>query len=106
MSKTREYHRACSSGELPEHAMKAVVVAGEAVLLARVEGIVYAVENLCPHEEIALYKGCLRGDRIECSLHGAQFRLRDGQVCQGPALQNIRCFAVRESDGEISVAVS
>lgn len=98
-------HKVCEPHELQEGRMKAVRVSGVAVLLARVAGEVLAVENRCPHEEIALYKGCLRGDQVECSLHGARFSLRTGEVLRGPALQGIAVYAVREDDNGVYVAV-
>ena len=101
-----QFEKVCESAALTEGRMLAATVNGVPVLLARVKGDVFAVHNRCPHEDIALYKGCLRESRVECSLHGAQFCLRTGQVMQGPAEEGIAVYPVREDDGGVAVAVS
>lgn len=41
-------------------------------------GTLYAAENRCPHEDIELTLGCLKGNRVKCSLHGYSFDLVTG----------------------------
>ena len=65
---------------LPPGYMTEVVVDGNEILLANVDGKYYAVANRCPHREGKLSHGMLRGSIITCPWHGSQFDIRDGQV--------------------------
>jgi nitrite reductase/ring-hydroxylating ferredoxin subunit len=73
------------------------------VLIARVEGVLHAVDNICTHAFACLHEGRRRGVRIICPLHGASFDLRTGAVLGQPATEPLKCYAVREVDGSIEI---
>jgi len=66
--------------ELNNGTMRAVNVAGRAILLARVGDKYYAVGNLCPHMKGNLSQGKLEGTVVTCPLHGSQFDISSGRV--------------------------
>ncbi len=55
------------------------------ILIANVQGTLYAVDDMCTHEDSSLYLGCLKGYEVECSLHGATFDVRTGEPRHEPA---------------------
>jgi nitrite reductase (NADH) small subunit len=56
------------------------VVAGERIIaLYNVEGTLYAVDGVCPHQGGPLGKGELRGCVVTCPWHGWQFDVTSGQ---------------------------
>ena len=69
------------------------------------DGQVYAVEDVCTHDDGPLGEGQLDGFQIECPWHGARFDIRTGQVLCMPAVVDIRTFPVRVEDGEIFVGL-
>ncbi len=73
--------------EIAEGAMKEVTVEGRKVLLARVAGQYYAVQNVCPHMGSLLSQGKLDGTVVTCPSHGSQFDVGDGRVVRwlGPS---------------------
>jgi len=75
-----EFVEAGKAAELPDGAMKEVVVGGKRLLLARVGNNYYAAENRCPHLGANLAKGTLQGSVVACPRHGSQFDLTDGKV--------------------------
>jgi 3-phenylpropionate/trans-cinnamate dioxygenase ferredoxin subunit len=81
--------------------MKRVEVAGNRYLIANANGQIYAVDDLCSHEEVSLYLGCIEGDTIKCSLHGSRFSLKNGQPMEEPATEPIRTYAVKISADRI-----
>lgn len=99
------YHPVVDAASLPPKAMQRVEVGGRRLLLANVDGEVYAVDDQCSHEDSSLYLGCLEGHYIRCSLHGSRFDLRTGQPMEEPADEPIRSYPVRLRDGRIEVAV-
>jgi 3-phenylpropionate/trans-cinnamate dioxygenase ferredoxin subunit len=84
----------------PGHFLK-VQADGRAFLVAMVGDDLYAVEDLCSHEDYPLSYGCLDGDRIKCSLHGSRFSLKTGEPLDEPADQPIATFAIVIKDGQI-----
>jgi 3-phenylpropionate/trans-cinnamate dioxygenase ferredoxin subunit len=50
------------------------------ILLANVDGRIYAVDNKCPHMGGNLSRGELEGSIVTCPLHGSQFDVTSGQV--------------------------
>ncbi|MCB1757485.1 MAG: non-heme iron oxygenase ferredoxin subunit [Gammaproteobacteria bacterium] len=96
---------ACKRDELQPGQMKRVMTPQGAVLLANVDGDYCAVDDLCTHEEVSLYLGCMRGDIIECSLHSGSFNLRTGEAVRAPAEKNLRTFQTRLLGEEVQIAI-
>lgn len=82
------------------------VNAGEQnILLANVDGEIYAVEDMCSHEDASLYNGALKGRCVECPLHGSHFDLKTGEPQQEPATEAIKTFSVKVENEQIWVQV-
>jgi 3-phenylpropionate/trans-cinnamate dioxygenase ferredoxin subunit len=89
--------------EVPEGEAKVFEVNDERVLLCRVEGSIFAIEDVCTHDDGPLGEGTLEGHAIECPRHGAQFDVRTGEVLSMPAAYPVKSFPVRVEDGEVKV---
>ena len=77
---------------------------GEAIALYRYEGTIYAIGDLCTHEQVRLSDGWFDGDRIECPLHQSCFEIRTGKVIEGgPAYLDVPAYAVKVEDGGVFV---
>jgi 3-phenylpropionate/trans-cinnamate dioxygenase ferredoxin component len=80
--------------------------AGETeVVVCRVAGVLYALEDLCSHADTTLSDGLLSGFMVTCPLHGAQFDVRDGSHSGPPAYTGVACFEVDEIDGRAVVTI-
>jgi len=73
------------------------------VAVARVDGKLYAFDELCTHETCPLSAGLLTGTTLMCQCHGSQFDVTTGSVQRGPATQPLTTYEVREQDGAIQV---
>ena len=69
-----------TTGEFTDGSKKKVVVEGKEIMVARVGGNYYAVQNTCTHMSGDLSAGKLEGNVITCPRHGSQFDVRNGQV--------------------------
>jgi len=67
-------------------------------------GLLYCAENRCPHEDIKLTLGCLKGDRVKCSLHGYSFDLKTGDSSEDD-VDNMQTYAVKQENKEIYIKV-
>ena len=92
-----------SEADLAEGAVRRVEVEGRAVLLHRQGSEVHAMENACTHAGGPLDEGEVKDGVVTCPWHGSQFRLRDGQVCRGPATYSQLRLQARVRNGQIEV---
>ena len=83
--------------EIPDGGMKQVVAHGDVVGLYRVGSDVYAVNDICTHEETYLTEGEFEVEEIEveCPLHGSRFDVRDGSVRILPATKPAATYPVK-----------
>lgn len=84
--------------------MTGIRVAGVGVLLANVEGCVYAYHDRCAHQGVPLSEGRLDGRVLTCTKHDWTFDATTG-CGVNPEGFRLRAFPVRLSDGQIEVDV-
>ena len=89
---------------LPGNTLKVSTTKGD-ILLAKVEDKIYAVDDMCTHEDSSLSLGCLKGELISCTLHGSRFNVRTGVPMEEPATENLRCYPVRVNNNRIEVCL-
>ncbi len=77
--------RALDLEDIARGGLKSVVVEGVEVVLANVDGKIYAVTRRCGHENAPLNFGTLNRNIVTCPLHFAQFDVRTGKALLGPA---------------------
>jgi nitrite reductase/ring-hydroxylating ferredoxin subunit len=81
--------RVCTLDQVAGAGLRAFAVPGVTwpVLVTRVDGELVAVPGVCPHEDVALAGGDLRGASIVCPGHGYEFDLRTGRCTHDPGLE-------------------
>ena len=80
------YTIAARVSDIPAGSMKMIMVAGEEILVANVNGKHYAIPNRCTHSNGELSKGTLEGDMVTCPKHGQRFDFTTGRSVQGPKI--------------------
>ncbi len=90
-------------GDLAEDSMIVGHVAGEAAVLARTGGALFAIGAECTHYHGPLAEGMLVADTVRCPWHHACFSLRTGEALRAPALNPVACWRVEQQDGKIYV---
>ena len=75
------------------------------IVLANVDGDIYALEDECSHQEFPLSDGELEGNVLECMYHGAKFDVCTGRATQLPAIRPVKSFDVEVRDQEIFVQI-
>lgn len=85
-----------------EGIMVASIVKGKKVFIAMNNGVLYAAENRCPHEDIELTLGCIKGSRVQCSLHGYSFDLDTGDSSQED-VDNLQTYPVKQKNNKIYI---
>jgi len=75
------------------------------IVVFNIAGGLYAIADLCSHDDGPLGDGELDGMEIVCPRHGARFDIRDGKVLSLPAVVDIPAYPVRVLDGEIQIGL-
>ena len=72
---------------------------GVHILLARVNGTVYALSGRCAHMACPLFTGTLEGYIVTCPCHDWQFDIRTGKFLSAPEL-GIATYSTKHEDGK------
>lgn len=90
--------------ELVDGAMRKLPHPPFHVLLAKVGGMYFAIEDACPHSGASLCEGSLEGERVVCADHDWVIDLRTGEVIEPPMTgERNPTFEVRREGEEIVV---
>jgi 3-phenylpropionate/trans-cinnamate dioxygenase ferredoxin component len=83
--------------EIPDGGMKQVTVGGALIGLYRSGEDVYAIGDVCTHEEAYLTEGDFDSDEleVECPLHGSRFNVATGAVRILPATRPEPAYEVK-----------
>ena len=87
-----------------EGAMTKVQVNNQKLFVTLNNGQLYCAQDRCPHEDIELTLGCLKGNRVKCSLHGFSFDLATGDSSEQD-VDNLQTYAVKQENNEIYIEV-
>ncbi len=94
-----------SDSEFGEGQMKAVSAGGRPLIVARVDGTLYAMDGRCSHMGFDLSKGRIEGPLVTCRLHGAQFDIRSGEVLRNMSAKKMNTYPVSVENGKVFVDV-
>ncbi len=102
-----DYEAVAKLDEIPEEGAKQVVVKGDLVGLYRVGDEVFAIGDVCTHEEAYLTDGEFDPDdlEVECPLHGSRFNVVDGSVRILPATKPEPVYPVKVEGDVVLVAL-
>ncbi len=101
-----DFVRACALDEVPEPGAHRVKFDDTPVAIVRSDGEVYAIYDVCSHEEVALTEGDVEGTTIECWLHGSCFDLRSGRPTSLPATKPVPVYPVKIEGGDVYVRLT
>lgn len=99
------FHPVCAVDDLWAGEMRVVSAGGRDVLLLRTDdGVVRAVQRICPHQDQLLDDGDFDGSTLVCGAHLWEFDARTGRSIN-PDDALLATYPVEERDGTIHVAV-
>ncbi|CAG9187577.1 non-heme iron oxygenase ferredoxin subunit [Cupriavidus pinatubonensis] len=79
-------------------------VCGRPIGLFKVDGEIYALDDICTHGNAKLSEGELEGHEIECPLHAGVFDVRSGRAMCSPLTRDARQHVVRIDEGVVYIA--
>jgi 3-phenylpropionate/trans-cinnamate dioxygenase ferredoxin component len=91
--------------DIPDGTMRQVVVRGDLIGLYRVGSTIYAIDDVCTHEEAYLTEGEFDPEEleVECPLHGSHFNVVTGEVRILPATRPVASYEVKIEGDEVLI---
>jgi nitrite reductase/ring-hydroxylating ferredoxin subunit len=108
MSKGQGFQRVANKKDIKEGSLLGVELEGNNIVLAMVNGQVFAMDAVCSHQGGPLEEGNLEGYNLTCPWHYAVFDVRNGKVSDRTVwAKNQTSYPVNvdESTGDILINV-
>jgi nitrite reductase/ring-hydroxylating ferredoxin subunit len=110
MSKGEEgFQRVANKVDIKEGGLVGVELEGNKIVLAMINGQVFAIDAVCSHKGAPLEEGKLEGYNLTCPWHYAVFDVRNGKVSDRTVwAKNQTSYPVNidDSTGDILINVS
>jgi nitrite reductase/ring-hydroxylating ferredoxin subunit len=90
--------------ELPPGSAKEVEFEGRVYAIYNADGVISAIDGICPHQGGPLAEGMLEGTMVTCPWHGWQFDVRSGRTPLGPKIKQA-VYEVQIENQDVLVAV-
>jgi len=100
-----EWVKACSIQKLGKGELFGFDHDDKKILLANLNGKIYATDKICTHAEADLSNGIITEEGITCPLHLSVFNLETGMPQNPPAEKPLRTYNVKIEQNEIYVEV-
>jgi 3-phenylpropionate/trans-cinnamate dioxygenase ferredoxin subunit len=106
MTEPGSYVRACALADVPEDGALGVEIGDTPVAIVRVGSELFALRDVCSHEEVPLSEGEIYDHTVECWLHGSCFDLRTGKPTGPPATRPVPTYPVKTEGDDVYVLLS
>jgi 3-phenylpropionate/trans-cinnamate dioxygenase ferredoxin subunit len=100
-----EFVEIAPASELPADERMFVTIEDKPIVIFNIAGNLYAIGDVCTHDEGPLGDGEIEGCDIICPRHGARFDIRTGKTMGLPAVVDIPAYLVRVRDGIIEIGI-
>lgn len=100
-----EFVEVADIDELPIGERMFIEVDDQTIVLFNIAGEVYAIADVCSHDDGPVGEGDVEGFEIACPRHGARFDLRTGAVLSLPAIVDIPAYPIMIEDGVILIGL-
>jgi len=105
MSAMSEWVKVCSMSQLKKGEMLGFDHKDKKILLANLNGKIYATDRICTHAEADLSTGILSEEGVTCPLHLSTFNPQTGVPQNLPAELPLKTYNVKIEQNEIYVEV-
>ena len=112
-------HEICSADELPPGSKRLVEIDGRKIGVLNVDGRLFAIRNVCPHQGAPLCEGVVGGTMlpsapyeyvygmegrvIRCPWHKFEFDLETGRSLHDPERMRVKVYDVAVERGRVVV---
>lgn len=94
-----------AAADVPNGERIFVEIDGLAIVIFNIAGKIFAIADVCSHDDGPLGDGELDGFEVACPRHGASFDVRTGKVLSLPAVVDIPAYPTRVVDGQLEIGL-
>jgi len=100
-----EFLEIASVAELPEGERMFIEAAGKSIVIFNLAGKLFAIGDVCSHDNGPVGDGEIEEQEIICPRHGARFDIRTGKATSLPAVVDIPSYPVRVVGGMVEIGL-
>jgi 3-phenylpropionate/trans-cinnamate dioxygenase ferredoxin subunit len=100
-----EYVEIAPADQLPEGERLFLDVESRQIVIFNLAGKLFAIGDVCSHDNGPVGDGEITGDEIICPRHGGRFDIRTGKATSLPAVVDIPSYPVKVEGGMILLGV-
>ncbi len=100
-----EWVNVCNTSQLKKGEMLDFDYKEKKILVANINGKIYATDRICTHADADLSTGILNEEGVTCPLHLSTFNLETGIPQNLPAEKPLKTYNVKIEQNEIYVKV-
>ena len=97
--------RLCSESDIVNESVRRFVAAGTEILVGKLAGKYYALDERCTHRDGPLSEGSLEGGVITYPWHYGQFDLATGEVRGPPPAEPLKSYELRVEGADILISI-
>ncbi|WP_299028182.1 non-heme iron oxygenase ferredoxin subunit [uncultured Thermanaerothrix sp.] len=91
--------------EIPVGERLFLEINNEPIVVLNLGGTLFAIGDVCTHDEGPLGDGEIEGYQIVCPRHGARFDIQTGKALTLPAVVDIPVYPVRVEGNEVYIGI-
>lgn len=100
-----EFIEIAEEDELPVNERLFLEISGQPIVIFNLAGNLYAIGDVCTHDNGPLGEGEVVGFDISCPRHGGRFDIRTGKATRSPAFRDIPAYPVKIENGKIFLGI-
>ena len=97
--------KACNTDKVPSGELFDFDHNDKKILLANLDGKIFATDRICTHADADLSTGILSEEGVRCPLHLSVFDLTTGKPQNPPAEESLKTYNVKIDNNEVFVEV-
>lgn len=75
------------------------------IVIFNIAGQLFAIADVCSHDDGPVGEGELDGNEIICPRHGGRFSVINGKALSLPAVMDIPAYPVRIIEGQVEIGI-
>lgn len=99
------FYAVAKVSDLPPGERIFLEIGSEQIVVFNIAGGIYAIGDVCTHDNGPLGDGELEGYQVICPRHGARFDVRTGKALALPAIVDTPSYPVRINQDDVEIGV-
>jgi 3-phenylpropionate/trans-cinnamate dioxygenase ferredoxin subunit len=100
-----EFLEIAPADQVPAGERLFIEVAGKSIVIFNLAGTLFAIGDVCSHDNGPVGDGEIKENEVICPRHGGRFDIRTGKATSLPAVVDIPSYPVRVTAGMIEVGL-